>query len=374
MTIKYFSHTQTSAPVCAGTAGYLNDLLYACLVTGYNTKTVSTLSITSNVATLETTTTHNYVAGDVINIYDANETLFNNDFVVLTTPTSTSLTFNLVGSDQSATGTISVKISPLGWTREFTGTNKAIYRAPAGNRGFLRIDDSNAQYATVAGYENATGIDSTLTNIMGSLYWQKSSTANTTAREWYLFGTDKVFYLFIAWHASYLTSLATFAFGDILSVKDGDTFGYMLTGNTATAPSYPASNNNFAYANSVAYYNGLLFQRNSLGQVGATNFTKYTIIPTSTNVMGVSICPFPNPSDIGLHLVPIYCFDYLASTFVSLRGRLPGIFCAIENVKDVFNSNDRTITISNKTYVPIRIADSGTNRGMCFIDITGPWE
>ena len=56
--IKVFGYDQTSAPSCTGEVGKLDAILYACLVTGYNTKTVSSIVVSSNVATVTTSTAH----------------------------------------------------------------------------------------------------------------------------------------------------------------------------------------------------------------------------------------------------------------------------------------------------------------------------
>lgn len=64
--IKVIDNSQTSAPTCTGEAGKLDAILYAALVTGINSKNISTISVTNNVATVTTSTTHGYNVNNII--------------------------------------------------------------------------------------------------------------------------------------------------------------------------------------------------------------------------------------------------------------------------------------------------------------------
>jgi len=141
--------------------GKLDAILYAALVTGFNSKNVSSITVSGNVATVTTSTAHGYMVGDGIKIEGANESIFNDEFEIITVPTTTSFTFPLATGIASATGTITAKIAPLGWERVYTGTNKSVYRSldPAATRLYLRIDDSADRTAVVSMYETMSSID-----------------------------------------------------------------------------------------------------------------------------------------------------------------------------------------------------------------------
>ena len=124
--IKVIHSNQTSVSPIAGTAGYLTTLLYAALETGFNTKTVSSITVAANVATVTTSTAHGYLVNDVVRISGANESVFNDDVLIATVPSTTTFTFALTTATASATGTISCCIAPLGFTRVYLGTNKAV--------------------------------------------------------------------------------------------------------------------------------------------------------------------------------------------------------------------------------------------------------
>ena len=138
----FYSNLQTGAPQITNTAGGTLALLDACLVNGFNTQTISTLSVTSNVATATFATAHGFNVDDVIAISGANETQFNSNWNVKTVADATTLTFDITTADVTATGTISCKTAPLGWVIAYTnGTNLRTYRQPAGNRHYLISND-----------------------------------------------------------------------------------------------------------------------------------------------------------------------------------------------------------------------------------------
>ena len=63
--IQFFHSAQSGAPANAGTAGYGISLLDSCLITGFNSKNVSTITVTDNVATLTTATAHGFAVESV---------------------------------------------------------------------------------------------------------------------------------------------------------------------------------------------------------------------------------------------------------------------------------------------------------------------
>src|SRR5690606_37798808 len=143
--------------------------------------------------------------------------------------------------DQGATGTISCKLASLGWTKAFSGTQKAVYQAKnkIANPYFLRVDsscdpvytDSYAKFAKVGMLDACTSIDDLTGNqapfdpsnpnknwvgsgsgssaVAGWFKWQyavNESAANSSSfyesegasngnRSWVLIGTEDSFYL-----------------------------------------------------------------------------------------------------------------------------------------------------------------------------------
>ena len=362
--IKVINSNQTSVSPIAGTAGYLTTLLYAALETGFNTKTVSSITVAANVATVTTSTAHGYLVNDVVRISGANESVFNDDVLIATVPSTTTFTFALTTATASATGTISCCIAPLGFTQVYLGTNKAVFRAPSGSRLYLRIDDTNALYSVVSVYETMTTVDAG-TNKMGDVYIKKSASANTTPVEFYLIGDDRTFYLFVNWNA---TACGGFAFGDFNSVVVGDAYNCLLFGYAASAPTYPYSNQYFTYVTfNNTYVTGQYLMRSYDGLLNNISVFKANF---ASGQMGYGTnFFFPNPPDISMRLLPIELIEASSGYY---RGNMRGLVTPLESSNGFFANNDRTVVINGKTYLAIKIY-CYTGYGNCFLDITGPW-
>ena len=366
MKTKVMNYLQTSSTQMAGVVNRLNDILYAGLVTGFNSKNVSSIVVSGNMATVTTSTAHGYNVNDCVKIEGANESILNDDFFI--TPTSTTtFTFALTSSDFTGTGTITCKIAPLGWERVYTGTNKAVYRAPEGNRLYLRVDDSNAQYALVNAYETMSDVD-TGTNGTAAVYWKKSDASSTATREWYLIGNRKTFYLFAAWHSSYLTYHIGYAFGEMKSLKAGDNWNTILIGHTANPASLWLSTS-FYNTSGNTNTTGLYLMRNSLGTAGVITFYKISASPNTTFGANGGLS-YPNPTNNGMELVPV---EVIESGGV-YRGRLHGLLNPMEVIGGLFNSGDKTIVISGRTYMAMKIVVSGSaTASNLWVDL-GEWE
>lgn len=166
--IKWFSSSNTNAPQLSNSWGCMIDVLDACLITGMGSQLVSTLVAKDGVATATFGTSHNFKQFQVIEISDAEQQIFNGEHKVLGV-TSNTIEFVVNSPDLIATGTISCKLASLGWTKPFSGTQKAIYSAKdrIANPFFLRVDNSldpayntnYAKFAKVGILDSCTGIN-----------------------------------------------------------------------------------------------------------------------------------------------------------------------------------------------------------------------
>lgn len=130
----------------------------------------------------------------------------------------------------------------LGWTKEFSGVNKAVYRMPAGtNQFYLQVHDdevTNTRYAKIRGFESMTDVD-TGTNAFPTVaqdsnyYWHKSNANGASVSEWALYSDGGRFHLAIAPPAG--TSNFFWSFGDASSIIPLDNwFTYILGTDTAS--------------------------------------------------------------------------------------------------------------------------------------------
>lgn len=166
--IKWFSFDNTNAPQLSNTWGCLIDVLDACLITGMGSQLISTLVVKDGVATATFGSNHNFKQFQVVEITDANQSIFNGEHKILGV-TSNKIEFVLNSPDLTATGTMSCKLASLGWTKAFSGTQKAVYSAKdkLANPYFLRVDNSldpayntnYAKFAKVGILDSCVGID-----------------------------------------------------------------------------------------------------------------------------------------------------------------------------------------------------------------------
>lgn len=382
-TVKYFHSGMTSAPTLSGTAGSLIAVLDACLVNGFALKSVDSLVVAGGIATVTISSGHSFEANTVALISGATVSggSVNGEKKVISV-SSTTFTFDATGiSDQTATGTISAKLAAAGWAKQYSGTNKAAYKPTdvTATGCLLRVDDTGTTSARVIGYEAMTDVDTgtglfpTTTQISGGDYWSKSSTANSTARNWILIADSKFFYFARANSATVPNDYELSVFGDFNSTKSGDAFGCVLSGNasdlSANAPSGAA--NYWNAANSVAL--GLYCPRAYTGLGSSINLAKtfpmFMMTSTSSN-SGNAGMAYPNQTDGGLYVVPHYLSENTAST---LRGMSPGFYCTPHTVANgVFVSKDSVVGVTGLAGKTLKAITSAS--ALCFVDVTGPWR
>lgn len=372
-TNKEFYYGQSSIPQMAGVAGYIISILDAFLVNGFNSKNVSSISVTSNIATVTTSTAHDYEIGNIIVFSGSNESIFNDEFEIISIPSTTTFTFSITTALTSATGTITCKVAPLGWEKTYSGTNKAVYRSldVTTNQLYLRVDDTQTLYATVTMYETMSNVD---TGTGGTtVYWKKSTTANTTSMPWYAIGNKKTFYLFSDWHASYTLQPSGYCFGWFPSFKSGDGYNTMLIGHDVSTPTNPASYNDFARIGLSGGTKGQVIAR-SYSQLGSSIlFYKYGGLSSHEYMGYIGLYNFPNPVDNGVHLFPVYIYE---SGNNNLRGKFPGVYIPNEHTNGSFLSRDKTVIVDGKRYIAYRITNSNAvgQYGNCWFALDEEWS
>lgn len=154
----------------------------------------------------------------------------------------TKVTSSDVGAPTLSSPTVNGQICTLldyvlvtigGWSIEYTGTNRRVYRPPFGNRlRFWVCHDSavsgSASAATVRGCENASAATSsaTLTNPFPTTaqladnicLWRVGTTSNSTVMNYIAYVSSTCFYLFIQPTAiGQITTTGWYFFGDVVS-------------------------------------------------------------------------------------------------------------------------------------------------------------
>lgn len=238
--VRWFHSDMADAPILRGEAGALIELLDACLINGFCTRTLTSLVVSGGVATASIPAGNPYDQYAVIRIGGASIAALNGDHRIDTAGAS-SFTFPAPGvPDGAATGTMTVIRSPAGWTKPFSGTNKAAYQGDENSTQlYLRVDDSEALYSNVRGYENLTDIDTgtglfPTTAQQANYWWNKSNAAGTAPRKWTLVADGAMLFFIPCAHSSYPNAGHLNYFGDFSAYSPADAYNCMICGHTGT--------------------------------------------------------------------------------------------------------------------------------------------
>lgn len=388
-TVKFFHSAMPNAPVLSGTAGSLIAVIDACLVNGFAASTVNSLVVASNIATATISGGHSAEVGSVVLVSGATPSGLNGERKVLSVGGgNTTLTYDATGiGNQTATGTISLKLSPAGWRKDFTGTNLAAYKSNdvAATGCLLRVDDSGGKLARCVGYESMTGISTgsgpfpTSGQISGGLYWTKSNAADATARQWVLIADGRIFYLLLRHYSATFAGAGMMCFGDLLSYKSGDAWSCVIAGAMSDRSGY-SSGSSDDYASITTSIGGTFLARPDTALGSSCQARKWFSIPIPTSTSpyqsGQGPMRYPNAADNGLYLSEHYLSQY---GDLSLRGVSPGLFCSPQGIPQGWVVPH--FEIANVAMLPNRTlkvepyaGDGSTNYGFAFFDVTGPWR
>ena len=269
-----------------------------------------------------------------------------------------------------------------GWAKAFTGTNLAAYRAPAGNRFYLRVDDTGAvgnaatTSARVIGYETMSDV-STGTNLFptaaqtgGGFHFPKTLTASaTTARPWRLYADDRRFYLIVEPNsaASELGSqtitdgrMRAQFFGDFISLATSDPTSTILLADSSNGTGSGIVSS-FGQANGAISTTRARVARNFAGTLSdaVTVSSAAHVTDSGTSTEGGL---YPGACTDELNLYPIWIRDT-----GSLRGRMPGLFALDQALPE---ASCEEFTQGGITYLLVDNAGVGSR---CALQISGSW-
>lgn len=368
--VVYLDSTMSGAPALSGEVGKLIAVLDAALVNGFGSITLDSLVIVDNVATGTISTGHNLAmvgdTGPVILIEGASApAAINGRFRIQTIPNATTFTFITSGiSNQTATGTITAKRAPAGREKAFSATNKAAYRSLdlASTRMYLRVDDTTTNYAGIKGYEAMSDVD-TGTGAFPSAnrYAPKSQSANSTARDWFLIGDSRLFYLLVYTHTSNEDSLV---FGDIIPFQSSDAYHCWLCCSDQT--SY--ADNNLHQVDGAVTGSDLA---RSYTQVGGSVTSGRYASRSQSNLGHAAGFTYPNLADYAIHACPVL----ITEGATVWRGVAPGLWSPLHNASDYLSMADvydYFPELPGRTLKRVNIRTFG--QAMALFDITGPWR
>lgn len=388
-TPKFFTDVMAGAPQLTGVAGSLIAILDACLVNGFGLKTADSVTVAGGIATMNFSTGHSFEAHAIALVAGATPAGLNGEQRILSVTTNTA-TFATGEASGTATGTITAKVAPLGWTKVYSGTNKAVYKPSAveASSAMLRVDDTGTTSARVRMYESMTDIDTGLNvapteaKVAGGLYWWKSSTASAVTRMWTIFGDDRNVYFAPAVYSAATNNIATIhAFGDLISYKSGDAFCGTLIGDTATTSS-GTQFGNAAYAAGTGQSTHIVRSHTGIG--GSISAERRPMVGASSVTSGQdnALGPFPALVNNGLFLTRMLIGQSVMSTY-GPRGYLPGLLYVPQTGTANGQFARGSIVDGTGEFAGRKIyavpqagsaASTSTNDYAAFFDLTGPWR
>ncbi len=386
--VKYFHSAMTNAPTLNGVAGTLIGVLDACLVNGFDSRSVDSLVVASNVATVNIAAGHTYEVDSIVQVAGATPAGLNGDKRVLSATVNT-LTFDATGiSDQTATGTITAKYAPAGWAKVYSGTNVAVYRSPdvTGTRLYLRVDDTGTTNARVVGYEAMTDVNTgtgpfpTAAQVSGGLYWPKANSTATTARAWTVIANSKTFFV----HSHTATTSPglggiVMGFGDFNSRKSGDAYSAFVIGPIADIAASTSSASTCVGYGNASLTTATIYVPRSYTAIGSA-LACANVVESFQNTSGQSgavanAATYPNGPDNALILSRKLIVE---PTGPHLRGVLPGALHVSQNALGSFAWRDKVNgqgTYAGRKLLAVRggAPASVSGASIMFFDITGPW-
>ncbi|MGV0949346.1 MAG: hypothetical protein ACOYB3_01650 [Azonexus sp.] len=137
--------------------------------------------------------------------------------------------------------------SPAGWTKPYTGANKAVFKQGANSCGFyLRVQDDGpgaggAREARLTGYRTMSDVDTGtfefpqaaqgLGATVAAVGMRKSDSLDNLDRHWWVLADSRTVYMYVSANATGVGSFGCFGFGDFYSYDDNDAYRCFLAGH-----------------------------------------------------------------------------------------------------------------------------------------------
>lgn len=335
------SSDMLGSPNLTPTNGSLNALLNACLVNGFNTQSVVSATASGGVVTFNFASGPGFTALSTVSIAGSTGAVADGQFRVQSAASNQVLVAIPGVPDGAVGGTITMKFSPLGWTRPFSGTGIGCYRqgGSSATKRFLRVYDNNVVAAgyvgAIRGYENMTAVSTgtgafpTTGQVAGNgdvIQLPYDGTLDLPAqqyRSWVVIGTPRFFKVYVEAGRSMSGStdvkntvaatpsgnVGAFAFGELVNItKPADAFAHICWGSSQQNP--------FTARAHTGAGSAIQVRTNGSAATGAGYLS-----------LGVT---YPSAPDGGLHcLGPVTVSENDTTGY--LRGTLPGILTLFES-------------------------------------------
>jgi len=381
--VKYYHSGMRGAPIKNGTPGSWITVLDAVFVNGFGQVNAVSANITNGMVIINLNNNESFDIDTTVLVTGASVLSVNGENTV-TVSGSNFISWPTIEPDGPITGTITIKVAPLGFTKQFSGVSLAAYKMmnPLSSGAFFRIDDTSAFFMQVAAYENMLDINSgsnrtpALTYNSGICVVPKSDTANTTATLWEIIGDDSGFYIStqVSTYSVYANYRCILYFGDGIPDNSNDSFKIIVNG-LGTTTSY-SDNWSASIANAITQNtNTNCINRSANGLNTSIPIKFYHMAAGSGYSGGGSMIngKYPSITNNGLILA-----QYQYNDEYGRRGIVPGILSCTQIAMNHFTT--RNVIDGQQQFIGKRLlainpgSSSANNAGVVFFDITGPWR
>ncbi len=391
---EYRSTDLTSWPSLTGQAGSVIALLDAILVNGGTTISITSISRSGTTATMIIAANTTLLTGQYLTISGWNETDYNGTFQI-TVNSSTSISFQVANSPTSpGTGTGLYRKAALGWTKAFTGTNLAAFKAASVSgcpQFYLRIDETGGTaggqkevavraYETMSDVNTGTGPFPTVAQAANGLCWRKSATADATTRTWTLYGDGATFYLVMNSDASATVGRGLYGFGAFTSNKTSDAYNAMISGwSTFNATNASTTANGLGYAQiqaagAYSAHTGIYCARSFSQAGGSIAMAVANRWASASGALGgvAGLLTYPHGPDGSLWMDAPILFE---TTGLAFRGRPRGLYTHCHSTIPFASEYDTATVIAGLSGVTLTHIQHNTQTvaGYAEFDTYGPW-
>ncbi len=276
-------------------------------------------------------------------------------------------------------------VTACGWTKAYTGTNKAAYKQPAGTNGFyLRVDDTNGDGvggARIRGYEIMTDVDtgtglfpSTAQNASGLFHYK---VVNGGPHPWRFYSNGKLFYFSndcVTPGSLTAGNWQTFIFGDFTSHMGADAFNTIIIANETTTGTAPFATGNVPPG---TFTTGGHYIARNYSQVGTAQAAAKMINTIGGGIsvfgtpnLGYGSAPYPSPIDGKMHLSRVSVMEPSG-----VRGHLPGLWHFMHTPAALVSGNTFTGSgdLAGRTFAFLRLAAS-SSEGWATFETSDTWD
>jgi len=264
-----------------------------------------------------------------------------------------------------------------GWTKAFSGTNKAVYKTTVGITMYYRfLDDASGiggakesklyPYETMSDVDTGTGwISST-----GSYHVvRKSNTADSTARAWIIFADARTAYVHIL--AGDGPGIYTsFQIGEFYSFVNNDSYRHCVQPRTAENSASTTGDFLPIVNATISSGGGVSVPRGYTGVGGIILMGKHgdPIKAGTSSALNASTSnvPFPNPIDGGLYLSPLWIHDQTTSPAGNIRGKMRGLWQVLHSISSFLDGDTitGTGTLAGRTFQIVKTSNSSSMYAM----------